>query len=434
MRNVDKEELIAEYPEHEDAIRASASRSSRHGFTPFSDDKITIIESIRLPIGRKGARKAKYIPGRRVVCIEDETLLDEKYERDHYPLACISWLSREGSFYGISLSERIAGIQRALNKRNWQIDRALDQNATITTYVRPVDAHLAVKTSKIGNIVPIKGDYPQAPPLPVVNPETYQSRIQLKDSAFEESGVSRLAAQSHKPAGLDSGRALREYRDQTTQRFAPQEQDFEQLVLDCVYLALECCKELGSEAPIIMRQSRWKPRLEWSKVDMGDVKIQLAAASTLNRTPAGREQTLIEWAQAGVISTDEFRRLIGHPDLERAMSLYTAALESIEEQLEMILDGEIVVPEPFDNLAMAVWRGTAQYHHARVGGAPEDVLEVIRQYVSQAAYFQKKSQPANDNMAMDPTVAMPSEMPVQAPMDPGVAMTGAGVTPLGLAS
>src|SRR5688572_31685312 len=42
----------------------------------------------------------------------------------------------------------------------------------------------------------------------------------------------------------------------------------------------------------------------WADVDMGDLEFQLTAASTLSRTPAGRMQTALEWAQAGVITTD----------------------------------------------------------------------------------------------------------------------------------
>ncbi len=41
-----------------------------------------------------------------------------------------------------------------------------------------------------------------------------------------------MTAQAAKPGGLDSGVALREYRDQTTQRFAIQEKAFETLKLD----------------------------------------------------------------------------------------------------------------------------------------------------------------------------------------------------------
>ncbi len=408
MRNYDREQLLAEYPEHAQTIEAAHGTRGMGGYRPLTEDKVVVIESWRLPIGKKPAKgkktKAKYVPGRHTITIEGADLLDEEYHRPYFPLSMITWSSRTGSFYGISGAERIAGIQRALNKRNWQIERALDQNALLTTYVRPADANLAVKTSKVGNIAVVRGDYPHTPNPPIVAGETYQSRIQLKDAAFEEFGVSRLAAQSHKPAGLDSGIALREYRDQTTVRFAPQEKDFEQLVLDTYCLILDVCKDLGAAAPDAIRMSKYGPqKIEWSRVDMGDVRVQMTAASTLPRTSAGRQQTLLEWAQAGLITTDEVRKLSQHPDLERVISSYTAALEAIEWQIEQILEGEMVVPEPFDHLALCESKAKAEYLNARsILKVPEEILEALRQFASQAAYMLGESQkpPANANAAM----------------------------------
>src|SRR5690606_30608343 len=136
--------------------------------------------------------------------------------------------------------------QRALNRRNLQIERALDLAAFPTTYVRQADANLAVKTqNQIGQVVVYKSDKPHTEIPPVVSGETYRSRDELKISAGEESGVNRMLAHGTKPAGIDSGVAMREYRDQTTQRFALQERAFEKLNLDVDWLILDACKDLG---------------------------------------------------------------------------------------------------------------------------------------------------------------------------------------------
>jgi hypothetical protein len=66
--------------------------------------------------------------------------------------ACRRWIPRAKSWYGISGAERVAGIQRALNKRNWQIEKQNDNIALPTTWVRPADANMTTKTSRIGNI------------------------------------------------------------------------------------------------------------------------------------------------------------------------------------------------------------------------------------------------------------------------------------------
>jgi len=132
------------------------------------------------------------------------------------------------------------------------------------------------------------------------------------------------------------------------------------------------------------------------------MRVQLQAASNLNQTPAGRRQMVIEYAQAGIISQDEARRLMQHPDLESSMSLYTAALESVEQCLDEIADGKTVTPEPFMNLDMALWRGQRAYLVWRGNGAPEEILESLRQFVVQAAWMKSGAETpaANTNTTM----------------------------------
>lgn len=411
--SIDADELSARYPKARAKIElARGSKSDwRNGANiRRPDNEVPVLFSWRLPIGKKGGKG--YIPGRETVCIDGCDLYDGEYHEEFFPFGVITWSERAKSWYGISGAERIMGIQRALNRRNSQIERILDQNALLMTYVRPSDANFPVKTSRAGAIGIIKGDYPHTPNPPVVSGETYQSRIDLRQSGLNEFGVNQMATHATKPAGLDSGVALREYNDQTTQRFAPQEQGFEQLVLDTIWLAIGCCKRLGKKAPVITRHSRFGPRkLDWAAVDMRETRIQLKAASNLSRTPAGRVQMVIEYAQAGIVSQDEARRLLQHPDLEAELSLYTAALESVEFCLDEIADGGITMPEPFQNLAMCVWRGQAEYLKWQVEGAPEEILEALRQFVVQAAWMQEPAPVANENAgAMNATPPMTPDM------------------------
>lgn len=431
QRHYDRARLKAEYPEAADDIDHTFSGSmlstdvrSEPSAGQWVKTKIVVIESIRLPIGKrppapkKGEKVkkanrhgARYVPGRRTITIANRTLLDEPYHKPYYPFATIAWSDRKGSFYAISGAERIAGIQRALNKRNWTIERMLQQNAHVTTWVRPADFGAQGKMNDTGNWVPIKGEYPKTETPPAVHPQLLNSRADLKQSAFEEFGQNQAASHGSIPAGLETGAAVREAVQARTQRFAPQEADFERLVLDAVWLLIDACKDLGDAAPEVI-ESRWKKPIKWGEVDMGQVKIQIEAASTLPRSAAGREQTILEWAQAGVISTDSFRRLSEHPDLERELSMYTGALDSIDQQIEVILDGGISTPEPFDNLKMIEWRATATFHNVRIAGAPEQVLENLRDYISQAAWISSQQQAQNENAMAG---AQPGMMPGAVP-------------------
>ena len=397
---IDLEELIARFPRFKDELeKARTNRTHARRTRKFIhvDTDVEVLESWRLPTGTKGS--TTYRAGRHTMVVDGATILDEKWEVDHFPFALITWSKRTHSWYGISGAERIAGIQRALNRRNWQIERQLDQAAVPTTYVRPVDAALAQKKSKVNGYAIAKGDWPVTITPTAVSGETYQSRIELREAGHEEFGISRMAAHAAKPAGIDSGVAMREFRDQTTQRFAPQERAFEQLAIDAIELAIEACKALGDKAPTVQRKSRFgKKKIPWAQVHMDDVKVQIAPASNLGRTPAGRAQLVLELAQAGIINTDTTRRLIKHPDLERELSLYTAALESIEHCLDEIADGAMIMPEPFMNLEMIEWRGQAEYLIWQMDGAPEDRLEDLRAFVVNATLMAASAANANAPM------------------------------------
>jgi len=427
---VDKQSLVAEFPDNEREIEGAAGRSVLSsasgrmwaGYRPFQSEQVVLIESWRLPIGKPGKRG--YVAGRHTMCIPGADLLDEPWEKPRFPFARMLWTERASGWYGIGGAERIAGHQRRINKMNWQVDRQLDQLAVPTTYVRMADAALTVKTTnRAGSVVPYKADVPVTVIPPAVSPETYRRQEVVRDSSYEEFGVSRLAATAKKPSGLDSGIALREYRDMTTQRFAQQEKAFEKFFIDLTWLVLDVARDLGNEAPTVIRRSRFGARkIEWKKLEMDDLRVQIAAASTVGRTPAGRMQLALEWAQAGVISMDEFRRLSQQPDLARSMSLYTAALEDIERSIEEILDGGWVVPEPYQNLKMGVWRFQQEYLKSRGDGAPEEVLENLRQWIVQAAHILATlAAPPMDAMGAPAEMGAPQETP-QSALAPGARM------------
>lgn len=428
---IDRDELKARFPAYAKQIESAQGGMVSNwrfwaGYRPLERNEVVVIESWRLPIGVKGHER--YVAGRHTIVIDGCDLLDEEWHKPTFPFAIMFWSHPTTGWYGIGLAERIAGIQRALNRRNLQIERQLDQGAFPTTFVPLLDAALIAKTTNtVGTIVPFKAGQPPTTVIPqAVSPETYRDADRLAAKASEVSGVSRMAAQAVKPAGLETGVALREYRDQTTQRFALQEKGYERFFLDVIVLILDCCKDLGKDAPEVLRKTRFGKRtLSWAKVDMNDVRIQIGAASTLSRTRAGREQTVVEWAQAGIISQDDAKRLIAHPDLERAMSLYTAAIENVEHCLEEIADGNVVMPEPFMNLKLLVWRAQQQYLNWSADGAPEEILENLRTLIVQAAWMVGGGDAAANQNAVGPDMSMPAQgagppMPGAPPMPPGL--------------
>lgn len=433
---ISKSDLRSQFPQHVKAIDAadvSDEGIGRRwaGYRHIDNECVVIIESWYLPRGIEG--KDGYEPGRHTICVSGADLLDEKWHKERFPFAVMRWSERTRGFYGIGGAERIAGHQRAVNRLNWQIDAQINQHAFPTTYVQQMDTKLAITTlNRCGSFIPVKGEYPKTVIPQSVAPEQFARLERIESSAFEEFGVSRMAATSAKPSGLDSGVALREYRDQTTQRFALQEKDFESLVLDIVWLMLDVCKDLGDDAPEVQRKTRYgKNKFKWSDVDLSEVELQLEAASNISKTPAGRTQLVMEYAQAGIITTDEARSLMGHPDMESAMSYYTASRESITRKIEAVLDSETgLTPGPFDDLKMGTWMFNQAYLKAENDNAPEEVLESLRAWSTMSAFMlSEQERKQQEQMAMmqaqtQMQAQLPAPEPAQLPEGPAMVPPG----------
>ncbi len=407
-RIVNRDDLAARFPDMQDKIdkaqtSSAASWRSWAGYRPLEESDIIVLHSFRLPRGVKG--DDGYVAGREVLTIDGCDLFDEEWHDEEFPYAEIRWSSRGNGWYGISLAERIMGHQQVLNRSNWQIDMLVNRNAIPTTYVSYADhGALTMKEQRPGMIVALKGGPPSTPTPPAISPEVYKRVSDVKSSASEESGVNRMLSQGVKPAGLDSGAALRELNNATTQRFATQEKAYERFRRDIALLILTCCKRLGKDAPVIKRSTRFGVRkIDWSKVDPKTTKVQIQMASGLPRTVAGRTQMVLEWAQAGLIDQDESRRLLRYPDIERSLSLFTSGVEMLEHAFEAIAEGEIVMPEPFMPLQACVKRGNQQYADWwKIPDVPEEILEALRQFISQASAM----------IAMQTAPAMNESMPV----------------------
>lgn len=436
----DKDELKAEFPEAAkqiDSAQGFGTWATWAGWRPIQRNEIMVIESWRLPIGSKG--HPRYRPGRRTITIDGTDLLDEEYHLETFPFSIMRWSRPTNGWYGIGMAERISGIQLALNRRNLQMERKLDHGAFPTTWVGQQDTQLAMQQATVaqnalGTVAVYRGPRPpETVTPPIVSPEELNDAERLSNKASQVSGVSLMASRAQKPAGVETGVALREYHDQTTERFAEQEKDYEQFVVDVYWLLIGVCKQLGANAPTIARKTGFGTRkIAWADVDMGEVRVWISAAATISRTRAGRLQTVVEWAQAGIISQDDAKRLMDHPDLDRAMSLYNAAIESVENCIEQIERGKTVMPEPFMNLKLMVWRAQQEYLNWLAAGAPEEILENLRSLIVTAAWMAAGGNAAANGNAVGPDQSMAgagAPGPAPAPGMPGVPMPGGGMPP-----
>lgn len=396
-------------------------------YAKIHPDRVAVVESWRLP-SKPGAKD-----GRHTITIEGADLLDEPYTKDWFPFLFYRWNDLPTGFYGQGLAEQLVTIQLRINKLNKFIDDCQDRICVPRVYVdvasKVLKAHI---NNQIGAIIPYRGQKPIWETPPAVAPEVFNRLEALKRSAFELAGITQLSAQGKKPVGLESAVALREYNDIETQRFSIQAQRYEEAFLCLARMLVAQAKELYKGGQDI--EETWNSRdlakkIKWSEVDLeaDQFRMSVEAASILSRTPAGRLQQVMELVQGGLISSEEGRKLLGHPDLEREVDLLNASIEDLDAVIENLREGTYEPPEPFQNLEMGIKRLQLSYLRDKRNGAPEEVLELYRQWIEAAEFTLNPPQPvpveamsgvmpANDGMAGMPIDPMaPAMMTGEAP-------------------
>jgi len=326
-------------------------------------------------------------PGRHCIVVNNCTLLDEPWDGP-FPFAVLRWSEPVSGFFGVGLAEELVGIQTEINKLLLQIQRA---HHLITGHYL-VDAGSKVSTAQLNNdlasIVKYTGSPPQYVTPQAISGDVYAHLWQLYNKAYEIAGISQLSATGRKPAGLDSGVALRTHNDIQTERFLEVGQAYEEFVIEAARQVVRCAKRIGGDYKVRAVDRGSIEVLRWSDIDISEdlYVIRVYPTSMLPATPAGRMQWAEDMIRAGIIPADDVLDIVDFPDTEAYAKRRNAPRKLIERNIaHMLRTGEFVSPEPFDNHALALRLVNEAYHEARLDGVPEDRLELLRRYMADSA-------------------------------------------------
>lgn len=344
---------------------------------------IDVIESWHLPTN------ADRSDGLHSICIDCATLVEEKWEKEYYPILFYRWKPRLTGFFGIGLGEELYGLQFEINKLLYTIQLAQHLVAVPQVWMDYMSASIPPHlNNQIGAARYYKGRPPTFVTPQAMSAEVYNHLENLYRKAYEITGVSLMSATSRKPSGLDSGVALREYKDIQTERFKLTEDRYEDWFMDAAGLIEDICEDMhkaGVEVMAEVKHGQYLQRLKWKDVRIPKDRriVRPHPSNILPSTPAGKLQTVQEMVQAGFFDKEEALELLDYPDLQKVKRLKTAGRNIIMKIIEEMLDtGNYIAPEPFMDLEKARPMAQNYYLEAKINGAPEDRLELLRRFMA----------------------------------------------------
>lgn len=362
-------------------------------------DQIMLVEAWHLPSSKKAT------DGRHAIVCTAGVICDEEYTKDDFPFVFLPYSPRMVGFWAQGLAEQLTGTQIEINKLLVTISKSISLVGVPRVFVedgsRVVKSHL---NNEIGAIVTYRGTKPEYEVAPSVHPELYQQLQRLVDYAYQQSGISALAATAQKPAGLNSGEAIRNYDDLQSDRFATLNKRYDDMYVKLAYKIVDKAKDIA------LRDGKYQtvyPNKDGTKeIDLPAAKlledpfvIQCFESSSLPRDPAGRLQKVTEMMQAGIIDMKEGRRLLNYPDIEQSDKLASAAQERIYKILdEIVEDGHFTPPDPYIDFEAAL-QSVGQYYNLYVAaGLEESKAEMLRDWQTQIIMLQTAAQPPMPEM------------------------------------
>ena len=334
--------------------------------------------------------------GRHCLLIDGVDLLVESYERTRPPFIFMRWTPRMLGFFAEGLCSQLTGLQVELNF----LCRQISLNMRLATPKVFLESGSQISSGTISNetwgICEYTGTPPQFFVPQTTAPEVLQHLDRIFARAYEIAGISSLESQAKKPAGLESGVALREYASQASTRYAAIQRAYESMFLEAADHMLELVRAAdadGVDLDVMSIGDKDLQRIKWS-----DIK--------LDKEPASKLQSVTELAQSGLIDPAQAMLLLDYPDTEALTHLLTSDYHDVMHIIsEMLEKGKFVPPEPFQNLQLATKLVNSAYLRAKSQGAPEDRLDLLRRYLESATVLLAE--------AMQPVGAAPGEAQMQ---------------------
>jgi hypothetical protein len=402
MHALDRDIATLEFPKHANMIYGLPPLDMKEN--QFSDlamdggyearNQVGIIEAWRLPTTSKprsivsSDERVVTGAGRHVVVCSGGVLVDEPWDHHAFPFVVFRWGTDPQRWWGQGMVERGAGMQADLNALTEVIQNAyevmvpqfwVDDNAGAQGINNVVGRVNRCKTNglDIRTMVQVLS--------PDVGPGLLSREAEIAQRFLHVLGVDALQAKAEKPAGLNSGAALQNYKDSVSSRFLPQGRRYEQTTVDLANLLFYFADKLtadGHEQSVrvygrtigleIIRYDDIRPQGD----EVFDVRVQ--PASALPKDIPGRIQALYDLQALGLqLDPARMAELIEMPDIEGLTDEMNAPRMIVEDAIRRcFIDDE---PQPQANAfwpqPMALTMLTNSIQLGMIKGAPTFALD-----------------------------------------------------------
>jgi hypothetical protein len=394
IRRMDVGVLCEMFPdkrkEIEAARRVDPHPDDRLGQDMGIADIVQAVEAWRLPDGPEKK-------GRHTIVVDGATLLDDReWDSDCFPFAFVHWSRDPRRFFGIGLVEQMLAPQAELNEMAETYSQA--RHLFVPILIAEEGSIQADEmTNEVGRYYAIKPGSTIAPTVQHSTPmflQMAQAEEIYIERVWKMAGVSAMSVASQKEPGLNSGKAIQNFADLESERFAMANRSWERLAVDVARLGYKCAQRIAKGDATKARKLEvlgGKEALEsvaFSDADMGDspYRIDVFPVSQLSNSIAAKIDEVMSMVNAQLIDDpDDAREMLALPDLKRYNSIRSAGRKLVRKIIDKALKtGIATAPDPYMPLPYLIHYGSLSCNLAAQAGAPDSHIQCLRDMVQSA--------------------------------------------------
>jgi hypothetical protein len=359
-----------------------------------------------------------------VQAVQGVLIVKKPWKWDFAPYAVARWSESPLGFWGMGLAEELVGIQVEINRLVRKIQTSFQLLAN--PYVLADRASNIARSSITdipGSVILYNGREPRVYAPSTVSPEVFSHLDRLYQRAYELAGISQLSAQSQKPVGFESGRAILVFEDIESDRFSTVYREWENLHMRAIELGLWASEEeKGYWVPAKKALHIEKMKYSDVGIERTDVMTQILPTSVLGDTPSGQLEELARLQKEGIISgPEDMADQILDPDVKAVLNRVAAPKRLVEKLVsDMLEGGDYHTPEPFMDLQNAMLIAQSMYLEAlEEGGHTPTELRNVRKFMNAISSLVLISKQKAEASAPAPAGAMPANTLPPGAMPPG---------------
>jgi hypothetical protein len=309
-------------------------------------------------------------------------------------------------YYGRGLVDDGSELQGQLDELQEKVADLFSTQSMPLVAVQEKDAALLNQLSAL-RVRCVK--YQNAPPErivdAVVHPQVLQREETLKQDVFEQLGTNMLSAAGRRPEGLSSGKALRDFRNISVERFKTPAKNMDHFVMQLGLAIEDEASRLEARGFKVvldhtpgMRVKRGRGAHDWSKVRdrRGDFALLIEVASSTSKALSGRNSDLQDLFNSGAVGRERFLQNFHAPDLKAFLRRETSLADLSDVYVSKIREGVAedlypveLPPEAMQYLAREI---TLEYARAVAEDEPDSVLEGFGVFLSRLQAITKRQQ------------------------------------------